>query len=319
MSNSTPPPNAGSQPAPKKSSERKIEANRKNGLRSTGPKDTTSTRFNAAKHGLLRVGVRELDDAEGYRAMLRDLKQEKNPVGPIEVFLVESAALDMTRLQRARRLEAEYITSVLNPPTRDAPFPDFDEVHQGRIVDPGLPAQMACENVQPLVGVFQRYESMIALKLYRTLHELERLQRLRQGERLPAPVAVDVSVHTDSRELDSFAECEDKALEGSLSEPPDKRESINSRTAPAESEAATSLDLNVEADALGLPSFLQPSEKEPLAGSESKPPDREEDLNSQVVPENGEATETATEDISRPISLLRALTSTPRQCRILKG
>ena len=226
--------------------------------------------------------------------MLRDLKQEKNPVGPIEVFLVESAALDMTRLQRARLLEAEYITSVLNPPTRDAPFPDFDEVHQGRIVDPGLPAQMACENVQPLVGVFQRYESMIALKLYRTLHELERLQRLRQGERLPAPAAVDVSVHTDPRELDSFAECADKVLEGSLSEPPDKRESINSKTAP--SEAATSLDLNVEADAGGLPSFLQPSEKESLGGSEFKPPDGGEDLNSQVVSENGEATETATED-----------------------
>jgi len=142
----------------------------------------------------------------------------------------------------------------------------------------------------------QRYESMIALKLYRTLHELERLQRLRQGERLPAPAAVDVTVHTDPRELDSFAECADKALEGSLSEPRDKRENINSKTAPAESEAATSLDLNVEADARGLPSFLQPSEKESLGGSESKLPDRGEDLNSQVVPENGEATETATED-----------------------
>ena len=293
MSSSTPAPNAGSQPAPKKSSKRKIEANRKNALRSTGPKDTTSTRFNAAKHGLLVVGVTELDDAEGYRAMLRDLKQEKNPVGPIEVFLVDSAALDMTRLRRAMRLEAEYITSVLNPPTRDAPFPDFDEVHQGRIVDPGLPAQMACENVQPLVGVFQRYESMIALKLYRTLHELERLQRLRQGERLPAPAAVDVTVHTDPRGLDSFAECAGKALEGSFSEPADKRENINSKTAPAESEAATSLDLNVEADTRGLPSFLQPSEKESLGGSESKPPDRGEDLNSRVVPENGEATETA--------------------------
>src|SRR5947209_12942585 len=105
---------------------------------------------------------------------------------------------------------------------------------------------------------------MIALKLYRTLHELERLQRLRQGERLPAPAAVDVTVHTDPRELDSFAECADKALEGSLSERPDKRESINSKTAPAESEAATSLDPNVEADARGLPSFLQLLEKGPL-------------------------------------------------------
>ena len=126
------------------------------------------------------------------------------------------------------RLEAEYITSVLNPPTRDAPFPDFDEMHKGPIVDPGLPAQMAYENVQPLVGVFQRYESMIALKLYRTLHELERLQRLRQGERLPAPAAVDVSVHTDPRGLDSFAESSDKeALKNSQTETTDKGEGSN--------------------------------------------------------------------------------------------
>ena len=75
---------------------------------------------------------------------------------------------------------------------------------------------------------------------------------MRQGERLPAPAAVDVTVHTDPRGLDSFAECADKALEGSLSEPPDKRENINSKTAPTESEAATSLDLNVEAGAQGL-------------------------------------------------------------------
>src|SRR5438445_13417471 len=124
-------------------------------------------------------------------------------------------------------------------------------------------------------------------------HEVERLRRMRLGEQLPAPVAVDVSVHTDPRGLDSFAECAGKALEGSFSEPADKRENINSKTAPAESEAATSLNLNVEADTRGLPSFLQPSEKESLGGSESKPPDRGENLNSRVVREYGGATETA--------------------------
>ena len=88
----------------------KIVANQLNAKKSTGPRNTTSTRFNATKHGLLAAGVTELDDAEGYRATLRDLKQEKDPVGATEVFLVESAALDMTRWRRARRLEAEYIT-----------------------------------------------------------------------------------------------------------------------------------------------------------------------------------------------------------------
>jgi hypothetical protein len=35
------------------------------------------------------------------------------------------------------------------------------------------------------------------------LHELERLQRARQGERLPAPAAVDVTVYADAGRLDS--------------------------------------------------------------------------------------------------------------------
>ena len=121
------------------------------------------------------------------------------------------------------------------------------------LIDPGLPAAVNSEKFEPLVKIFQRYDTALENKLFRAMHEVERLRRMRQGERLPAPVAVDVSVHTDPRGLDSFAECADKALESCLSEPPDKRENINSKTAPAESEAATSLDLNVEADARGLP------------------------------------------------------------------
>jgi hypothetical protein len=78
----------------------------------------SSTRFNATKHGLLASGVTELDDAEGYRATLRDLTQEKHPVGALEVFFIESAALDITRLRRVRRLEAVYAAKLLRPLTR---------------------------------------------------------------------------------------------------------------------------------------------------------------------------------------------------------
>jgi hypothetical protein len=100
-------------------SKKKIAASRINGQKSHGPTNTTSTRFNATKHGLLAVGITELDDAEGYRTTLGDLIREKNPVGSIEMFLVKSAALDMVRWPRAIRLEAEYITSELNPPIHE--------------------------------------------------------------------------------------------------------------------------------------------------------------------------------------------------------
>jgi hypothetical protein len=139
-------------------SKKKIAANRINGQESHGPANTISTRFNATKHGLLAVGITELDDAEGYLDLLNHLRLEKAPVGMVESVLVESVALDMMRLRRARRLEAEYITGELNPPNiASLPF------YKPPILDPGLPAAIGSESGRRLVSVFQRYESTLSL------------------------------------------------------------------------------------------------------------------------------------------------------------
>src|ERR1039458_3064249 len=76
-------------------SKRQVAANRINGQKSHGPKDTTLTRFNSKKHGLLCAGITELDDAERYYTLLDNLKREIQPVGVVETLLVESAAMDM--------------------------------------------------------------------------------------------------------------------------------------------------------------------------------------------------------------------------------
>ena len=73
----------------------------------------------------------------------------------------------------------------------------------GALLGPGLPAAISFERAQRLVSVFQRYESTIAFRLFRTLNELERLQRMRRGEKVQAPVTVDVGVHADNGILDS--------------------------------------------------------------------------------------------------------------------
>jgi len=38
-----------------------------------------------------------------------------------------------------------------------------------------------------------RYETTLERQLYRAMHQLERLQRMRQGEFIPAPVTMEVS------------------------------------------------------------------------------------------------------------------------------
>jgi hypothetical protein len=191
-------------------SAKKAAANRINGQESKGPKTTTFTRFNATKHGLLALGLTELDDADGYHAILNDLKREKAPVGALEMRLVESAAFDMARWPRARRLEAECITAELNPPTYRPGLGDI--MNDPVLLDPGLPAAISSKGVQQLVTL-QRYESTFANRFFRILHELERLQRMRQGERLPAPAVIDVNVHSETGAAESVPPRQVSSLE----------------------------------------------------------------------------------------------------------
>jgi hypothetical protein len=183
-------------------SSRKVAANRRNGQKSRGPNNTTSTRFNAAKHGLLAVGITDLDDGEGHQTILNDVMREKNPVGIIEMHLVKAVALDMVRWTRAMRLKAEFITGELNPEILWG-NPLSLNLSQPIVLEPGLPPAITFESAQRLVSAFQRYETAITHRLFRSLHELERLQRMRRGENLPAPATVDVNIHADTRIADS--------------------------------------------------------------------------------------------------------------------
>ena len=63
------------------------------------------------------------------------------------------------------------------------------------MLDAGLPAALGAISAQQLVAVYQRYETSFSNRLFRTLHELERIQRIREGEILMAPAAVDVNVN----------------------------------------------------------------------------------------------------------------------------
>jgi hypothetical protein len=201
----------------------------------------------------------------------------------------------MIRLGRSARLEAEYITGILNPPIDDESegLFGFPPLKLPKQIDPGLPAPLHVEHFEPLVRTFQRYDTALENKLFRMMHEVERLQRIRQGEKLPAPTPVDVTVHTESRGLESFAKLADKEiLEGSLSELPIKRENINLKTAPEEVEASAD-ELNIYADARGLASFDEPTERPVPEGVESKPSGNGREVRSNITRENREATQTA--------------------------
>jgi hypothetical protein len=171
------------------------ESNRKNAQKSTGPHDTTSTRLNATKHGLLARGMTELDDSDAYEALVQRLIAAKQPVGDIEEFYVRRIAFHMIRLQRAERLEAEYINGEIHPVVT-APALSLGDLSDPVVVDPGQPAAVGALSAINLVSGFQRYETSIENKLYRAINQLERLQRARQGEFVPVPQTLDVSIHS---------------------------------------------------------------------------------------------------------------------------
>lgn len=173
-------------------------ANRKNSVKSTGPKDTTSTRYNAQKHGLLGEGITELDETD-YKGLLEKLMNCYRPEGAMEMFLVERIALCMVRLKRACLLEAEHITATLHPPiTRiEGGFPDLNFEGETVIVKEGFPERFPALALENITEKYQRYETAVENKFYRAVNQLERMQRLRLGERLPAPVNLEVGVHTD--------------------------------------------------------------------------------------------------------------------------
>lgn len=175
----------------KESTVDKAESNRKNAQQSTGPRDTTATRFNAVRHGLLAKGITELDDPVAYEALKKRLTTLYRPVGDLEQFFVQRIAFNMIRLHRTGRLEAEYITAEMHPPV----LGDFPGTIKRPIIDPGLPAAVDGRSAMRLASGFQRYETSLENKLYRAINQLERLQRSRKGEFVPAPESIDVSLH----------------------------------------------------------------------------------------------------------------------------
>jgi len=159
----------------------KVTANRVNSLKSTGPRNTSVTRHNAIKHGLLAKGITALDVPSVYRDLLTRLETELKPVGAVERFLVESIALAMLRINRARQMEAEYITDVLNPMITKTIPSEMDMMfssitQQVEIVDPGFRARVSADDAGTLTDSFQRYETALENKLYRALRELRQFQ-----------------------------------------------------------------------------------------------------------------------------------------------
>jgi hypothetical protein len=90
------------------------EQNRQNARRSTGPRDSGRTRLNATKHGLASLGITDLDNRARLTKLTKQLRQEFEPHGTLEAFIVDQIALGLIRIERASKFEGQHIHTVPN-------------------------------------------------------------------------------------------------------------------------------------------------------------------------------------------------------------
>ena len=91
-------------------SEKQVQANRRNALKSTGPKTSegkAAVRLNANKHGLRAQEVLlPGEDPEALKELDVNLRAELQPVGEQENLLVDGIVAAHWRLRRLRRVES---------------------------------------------------------------------------------------------------------------------------------------------------------------------------------------------------------------------
>jgi hypothetical protein len=174
-------------------SEKKAEANRRNALKSTGPRTPegkAAVRLNALRHGLRSEEILlPGEDKEALRELDAYLRAELQPVGELENLLIDRVVAAYWRLRRLGRVEAGVF---MQQSYGDVGYLDASALGLSFIRD---------GNSANAFSKLSRYEAGIERGLYRALHELQRLQAARRADGdAPPPVAIDVDISGVSRD-----------------------------------------------------------------------------------------------------------------------
>ena len=102
----------------------KISANRRNAQLSTGPNDTSRTRLNALKHGILSEAVLiragdGAEDASEFRSFHDSMQNDLAPEGAMEELLVEDLIGITWRKRRVLAYESAVISKQRDQAIKD--------------------------------------------------------------------------------------------------------------------------------------------------------------------------------------------------------
>ena len=215
-------------------SDKKAEANRRNALKSTGPRTPEGKNLvllNAVRHGLRAEEILLAgEDGEALEELGERLRAELQPFGELKNLLVDRIVAAYWRLRRVGRVESgifawerseelaeragrearqyeklDYIPDMFDP---DPQVVITDEKKHEEALSRARRIRSEQEDETATLGrtfardadkanafsKLSRYETSIERQLYRALHELERRQAARSGAAPTTPHVLNVDV-----------------------------------------------------------------------------------------------------------------------------
>ena len=169
--------------------DRQLAANKKNALKSTGPKTTegrAAVRLNGVKHGLTAATlILPGEEESDFDSLLAGFESEHHPSTPTEEALVRQMTMAQWRLRRLYNVEAAFFTLRLvdlNEEIEDDYDNKLTPIEQLALVahnDRGKSSTL--DNLS-------RLEARLERSFYKALHELQKMQKQSQSQnRTPAP------------------------------------------------------------------------------------------------------------------------------------
>ncbi|HOX30532.1 MAG TPA: hypothetical protein P5080_05075 [Candidatus Paceibacterota bacterium] len=161
-------------------SQKQIEANRQNaklgGVKTEEGKAVS--RYNAIKHGILTTALAlENENETELEELGKAIRSELKPANEVEMLLAERIISNTWRLKRAIIAEREMI--------------EHDTENEKNF---GTALSYDFANYDSY-GKFTRYETCLERGIYKALHELQRLQAIRNGQKVALPAAIDIDVN----------------------------------------------------------------------------------------------------------------------------
>ena len=174
---------------------KQLIANKQNALKGGVKtfKGKTISRYNAMKHGLLSKEVLiEGEDEKSLLQLERNIRAALQPFGELELLLTDRIIANIWRLRRSMKVERNSMEWQKN----------YEDPFEARGEIPLLDFQKSRERVRDMIANHStekllRYETTIERGIYKALHELQRIQAARAGDKPFAPLAIDLDVSGD--------------------------------------------------------------------------------------------------------------------------